>query len=78
MRVYFVPASSGVHDSLAITLSEGIVEVSTVVLSKVVTGEGLTTVLVDTLEDLERTEQGKSAIVLGLTGEYMCVLSASM
>jgi hypothetical protein len=41
-----------VHDSLAVTLSEGIVESGTVVLSKVVTGEGLTTVLVDTLENL--------------------------
>lgn len=52
MRVHFVPSSGGVHDGLAIALSEGIVEGSTVVLSKVVTGERLTTVLVDTLEDL--------------------------
>lgn len=49
---YAIPASSRVHDSLAVALSEGIVESSTVVLSKVVTGEWLTTVLVDTLENL--------------------------
>jgi hypothetical protein len=41
-----------VHDSLASSLSESIVESVTVVLGEVVTGKGLTTVLVDTLEDL--------------------------
>jgi uncharacterized protein YbjQ (UPF0145 family) len=41
-----------VHDGLASSLSESIVEGGTVVLGEVVTGEGLTTVLVDTLEDL--------------------------
>lgn len=40
------------HDGLAGTLSEGIVEIGTVVLSEVVTGERLTTVLVDTLKNL--------------------------
>lgn len=47
-----IPASSCVHDGLAGTLSEGIVEIGTVVLSEVVTGERLTTVLVDTLKNL--------------------------
>lgn len=56
-RVYFKendrsPASSGVHNSLAITLSEGVVKLVAVLLSQEVTGERLTTILVDTLEDL--------------------------
>lgn len=50
------PASSCVHDGLASSLSEGIIEGSTVVLGQVVAGEGLTTVLVDTLEDLFETQ----------------------
>jgi hypothetical protein len=52
VRGYISPASSRVHDSLASSLSESIVEGGAVVLSEVVTGKGLTTVLVDTLEDL--------------------------
>jgi hypothetical protein len=52
VRGYISPASSCVHDSLASSLSEGIVEGGTVMLGEVVTGKGLTTVLVDTLEDL--------------------------
>lgn len=47
-----LPASSGVHDSLAITLAESRVEEVAVVLGQVVAHEGLTTVLVDTLHDL--------------------------
>ena len=46
------PSSSGVHDGLAGTLAESIVEVGTPVLSEVVASERLTTVLVDTLENL--------------------------
>ena len=46
------PASSCVHDGLAISFSKSIVESGTVVLGEVVTGKGLTTVLVDSLEDL--------------------------
>ena len=46
------PSSSGVHDGLAGTLAESIVEVGTPVLSEVIASERLTTVLVDTLENL--------------------------
>lgn len=45
------------HDGLASSLSESIVEGGTVVLGEVVTSEGLTTVLVDSLEDLFGTSQ---------------------
>lgn len=40
------------HDGLARTLAKRVVEVGTVVLSKVITSERLTTILVDTLKDL--------------------------
>lgn len=40
------------HNGFSIALSEGIVKLVTVVLSQVVTGERLTAVLVDTLENL--------------------------
>lgn len=46
------PSSSGVHDGLAGTLAESIVEVGAPVLGEVVTSERLATVLVDTLENL--------------------------
>jgi len=49
---FILPSSGGVHDSLSGTLAKGLVEVGTVVLSEVVASERLTTVLVDTLEDL--------------------------
>jgi hypothetical protein len=48
----FLPSSSGVHDGLSGTLAKGIIEVGTVVLSKVIACERLTTVLVDALKDL--------------------------
>jgi hypothetical protein len=48
----FLPSSSGVHNSLSGTLAKCIIEVGTVVLSEVITGERLTTVLVDALENL--------------------------
>ena len=47
-----LPASSGVHNGLAVTLAESTVEEVAVVLGQVVTHEGLTTVLVDALHDL--------------------------
>lgn len=56
------PASSCVHDGLASSLSESIVESGTVVLSKVVTGKGLTTVLVNSLEDLFGQSQRMRAL----------------
>lgn len=40
------------HDGLASSLSKSIVESGTVVLGEVVTDKGLTTVLVDSLENL--------------------------
>lgn len=46
------PSSSGVHDRLAGTLAKSIVKVGTPVLGEVVASERLTTVLVDTLENL--------------------------
>jgi hypothetical protein len=47
-----LPASSGVHDSLAVALAESRVEEVAVVLGQVVAHEGLTTIFVDTLQDL--------------------------
>ena len=44
---------AGVHDSLSIALAECLVEEVTVVPGKVVASKGLSTVLVDTLENLE-------------------------
>lgn len=44
--------SGGVHDGLAVAGAEGAVEEAAVVLGQVIAHEGLTTVLVDTLEDL--------------------------
>jgi hypothetical protein len=44
--------SGGVHDGLAIAGAEGLVEEGAVVLGQVVAHEGLTTVLVDALQDL--------------------------
>jgi hypothetical protein len=41
-----------VHNSLACTLAEGLIEVGAVVLGQVVACERLTTVLVDTLKNL--------------------------
>lgn len=52
--VFCLPASSSVHDGLSGSLAEGIVELGAVVLSQVVTSEGLTTVLVNPLKDLEK------------------------
>jgi hypothetical protein len=52
MHHEYVPSSSSVHDSLASTLSECIIKVGAVVLSQVVANEWLTTILVDTLENL--------------------------
>lgn len=46
------PASSRVHDSLASLLSERRFEVLAIVLSQVIAGDGLTAILVDSLEDL--------------------------
>lgn len=40
------------HDGLSGTLAESLVEVGTIVLSEIVTGKRLTTVLVNSLEDL--------------------------
>lgn len=48
------------HDGLASSLSEGIVEIGAMVLSQVVAGERLTAVLVDTLEDL-RVGRGRES-----------------
>lgn len=47
-----IPSSSGVHNGLASLLAKGILEVGTIVLGQEITGNGLTTVLVDSLEDL--------------------------
>ena len=47
-----IPSSSGVHNGLASLLAKGILEVGTIVLGQEITGDGLTTVLVDSLEDL--------------------------
>lgn len=47
------PSGGRVHNGLARSFSESIVKVGTVVLSQVVSGERLTAVLVDTLENLE-------------------------
>lgn len=44
--------SGSVHDGLAGTLAESVVELVTVVLRQVITDEGLTTVLVDALKNL--------------------------
>jgi hypothetical protein len=62
VRRFVSPASSCVHDGLASSLSESIIESITVVLGEVVAGEGLTTVLVDTLEDLFVTQSAKSTL----------------
>lgn len=72
-----LPASSGVHDGLAIALAESGVEEVAMVLGQVVAHEGLTTVLVDTLHDLvgsgiaetgeereETSAEGSSGLVL--------------
>lgn len=48
----FLPSSSGVHNGLSGTLAKCLVEVGTVVLSKVIACERLTTVFVDSLENL--------------------------
>jgi hypothetical protein len=59
--------SGGVHDGLAVAGAEGAVEEAAVVLGQVVTHEGLTTVLVDALQDLvgggvaEAGEEGEVA-----------------
>lgn len=45
------------HDSLASSLSEGVIEVGAVVLGQVVSDERLTTVLVDSLQDLRENHQ---------------------
>lgn len=45
------------HDGLAGSLSEGIVEIGTMVLSQVVPRKRLTTVLVDTLKNLRRRKR---------------------
>lgn len=47
-----IPSSSSVHDGLSGTLAKSLVEVGTMVLSEIVTGKRLTTVLVNSLEDL--------------------------
>ena len=47
-----LPAGSGVHDGLAVTLAERVVKEVTVVLGQVVAHERLTTVLVHSLHDL--------------------------
>lgn len=49
---YIIPSSSGVHDGLAGLLAKGILEVGAIVLGQEITSNGLTTVLVDSLEDL--------------------------
>jgi hypothetical protein len=41
-----------VHNGLASLLAKGILEVGTIVLGQEITGDGLTTILVDSLEDL--------------------------
>lgn len=46
------PASSRVHDGLASLLAEGVLEVLTIVFTEEVSGHGLTSVLVDSLQDL--------------------------
>lgn len=40
------------HNSLSIALSESVIELVTIVLGQVITRKWLSTVLVDTLEDL--------------------------
>lgn len=50
---YVSPASSSVHDGLSGSLAESLIEIGAVVQSQVVASEGLTTILVNTLEDLE-------------------------
>jgi hypothetical protein len=49
---FIIPSSSGVHNGLASLLAKGILEVGTIVLGQVITSDGLTTILVDSLEDL--------------------------
>lgn len=69
-----LPASSGVHDGLAVALAESRVKEVAVVLGQVVAHEGLTTVLVDTLHDLvgsgiaETGEEGEEASADGSSG----------
>lgn len=69
-----LPASSGVHDGLAVALAEGRVEEVAVILGQVVAHEGLTTVLVDTLHDLvgggiaETGEEGEETSTEGSSG----------
>lgn len=41
------------HDSLAGSLSKGVIEVGAIVRSKVVSDERLTTIFVDSLQDLK-------------------------
>jgi hypothetical protein len=47
-----IPSSSRVHNSLASLLAKSILEVRAIVLGQEITSDGLTTVLVDSLEDL--------------------------
>ena len=47
-----VPSSSGVHNGLAISLAESIIEIVAPVLGQEIASEGLSSVLVDTLKDL--------------------------
>jgi hypothetical protein len=49
---WYAPSSSSMHDGLASTLSEGIVELITMVQTQVIPHEWLTTVFVDPLQDL--------------------------
>lgn len=53
--MHFSPASSSVHDGLSSSLAESVVEIGAVVLSQVVPSEGLPTVLVNALKDLEKS-----------------------
>jgi hypothetical protein len=61
------------HDCLAITSSKGSIEVVTVVLGEKVAREGLSTVLVDALEDLV----GGSVAEAGEEGEETCADAAA-
>jgi len=62
----FSPASSGVHDGLSSSLAKSLVEIGAVVLSQVVPSEGLATVLVNALKDLEMDISGLHIVQTGV------------
>ena len=63
LRTQYSPAGGGVHNSLAGTLAESAVERVAVVLRQVVANEWLTTVLVHTLQDLDRYQSCSSMYI---------------